>query len=110
MKVLTLQSTILFSGEVSTIAGQPVPASAYNDPLKHTQTVVWKTTNCTASVEVLVTLDNDPETAVWSRAELLLFNNTSGVGHKVISGNFTWIKTIVHDLSQGDVNFFEVTY
>lgn len=93
------------------VDGVPAKAAAYYLSNKYLQTVSYQITNFVGKLVIQATLENDIETTTWfDVSEVVSVSPLSEIRYLNIEGNFVYIRVIVRNFTNGEINYVRLAY
>jgi len=102
-----------YNGTDTDFNGIPQKAAAYYSKGKDLQTVSWFLLNFLGTMTIEATLDTDAEFGNYFPVSTTIGDGITPVtnnGAANISGNFTWIRIVVTDFTDGNITKITLSY
>ena len=120
--VILLPSTIHgvpsgnYDGSSQDFVGTPAKAANYYRGRGNVQTIQWRFIGVQGDVTIQATLDADPTTERWS--DVTSYGDASTADSTTITdvhydsalGNFTWLRAVVTNFTDGTIELVSATY
>lgn len=97
-------------GTVKTLAGESKQAASYYLGNADLQTITWSlSSSFVGDIVVQATLAQTPGAGDWFNA-YTIDSATAKAGYYNLSGNFVWLRAVVSDWTDGNIQIIAVSY
>ena len=97
-----------YDGSSEDFVGDPQKAANYYRGRGSIQTIRWVFRGVQGQVAIQATLDNDPADSRWF--EVATYGDSTDTYIQAVMGNFTWLRAVVTNFTDGTIEVVQAAY